>query len=64
LALTELGGVYDIGPKGGAFQGSRFSLTPGTQSGIRGTFNQIFVRPSGGYTIVDTSGQSYSFGPK
>lgn len=68
LVLTNKGGVYNIAPGGGAsssggFYGSYLSLPPqDTQGGPR-SFSKISVNGDGGYTITDTNGESYTFGP-
>lgn len=64
IFLSSGGGVY-IPPntKAQGFFGSIYDLPASIQSGIRGTFNKIFTTPTGGYTLEDTTGQEYHFGP-
>lgn len=59
LYLTQKGGVYAEG--GNGFFGSLFSLPPGTFNGR--TASQIIPQPNGGYTVIDTQGETYNFGP-
>ena len=65
LYLTQKGGVYNLAPGGGggsAFYGS------GLSSKLGGAFNgrtaqSITANGNGGYTITDTTGSTYTFGP-
>jgi len=59
LYLAQKGGVYAEG--GSGFFGSIFDLPTGTFAGR--TAQRIVPQPTGGYTIVDTAGEGYTFGP-
>ena len=69
--LTNLGGIYTLNPNGTnnstGFFGSIFS-TPNAnwkvgQTQIR-TAQNLRINSNGGYTVVDTAGESYNFGPQ
>ena len=65
LYLTQKGGVYAIDPTGGG--GSHF-YGSGLSSSLGGAFSGhtaqgITANPNGGYTITDTGGSNYTFGP-
>lgn len=62
LYLTQKGGVYAEG--GNGFFGSVFNLPAGTFAGR--TASKIIpssTAGNGGYTIIDTAGETYNFGP-
>ena len=65
LYLTNKGGVYAVAP-GGA-NGSQFygsGLSPSLGGAFAGrTASGIIANPNGGYTITDTAGEHYTFGP-
>lgn len=65
--LTDKGGVYSVGGPGSAspngnFYGSYEGLH-GQATNNPGTFKQIIALPTGGYTLLDSQGQEYTFGP-
>ena len=65
LYLTQKGGVYAIDPTGAG--GSHF-YGSGLSSSLGGAFSGhtaqgITANPNGGYTITDTGGSNYTFGP-
>lgn len=71
LALSNKGGIFALdssGNPGPGFYGSPLG-DPGTDGwiGPNGTWQrtaqQLTIRPSGGYTITDTAGENYSYGP-
>lgn len=62
LYLTQKGGVYAEG--GSGFFGSLFNTPSGTFAGR--TASQIVASNTagpGGYTVIDTKGETYNFGP-
>lgn len=65
LYLTNKGGVYAVannGANGSHFYGS--GLSPSLGGAFAGrTASGITANPNGGYTITDTAGESYTFGP-
>lgn len=65
LYVTNRGGVYALAP-GGAI-GSQFygsGLSPSLGGAFAGrTASGITANPNGGYTITDTAGENYTFGP-
>ena len=71
LALSNKGGIFSLnqsGQSGPGFYGSPLG-DPGTDGWVgpngqwQRTAAQLTVRPSGGYTITDTAGENYSYGP-
>lgn len=65
LYLTQKGGVYTIDPTGA--NGSQF-YGSGLSSSLGGAFSGrtargITANPNGGYTITDSLGSNYTFGP-
>ena len=65
LYLTNKGGVYALNGQGGtsgtSFFGSLFSLPSNVFAGR--TAQKLVVNPNGGYTVIDTAGEGYTFGP-
>lgn len=65
--LTNKGGIYTVGGPGatnpgGTFYGSYLGLA-GQQTNQPGQFEKLTVLPNGGYTLLDSAGQTYTFGP-
>lgn len=65
--LTNKGGIYTQGGPGasnpgGTFYGSYLGLA-GQQGNNPGQFEKLTALPNGGYTLLDTAGQTYNFGP-
>ena len=61
LYLTKNGGIYTQGGTG--FFGSLYDLLPSTFTGTGRQAASLVANPDGGYTVVDTAGETYTFGP-
>jgi hypothetical protein len=67
LYLTNKGGVYAVNSQGSTtgatFYGSYLGLPAKDTEGAARTFEKLLVNSNGTYTLVDTQGQTYTFGP-